>query len=324
MMSNCEGNNKYATRIGYLILAHRYPEQLLRLVNRLDGKNVVFLVHIDKKVADPVNTYLQSQFFTKKNVRFIKRFTCHWAGFGIIQATLQGIKEAVENKIEVDHLVLLSGQDYPIKSNDYINEFLFRHKGFSFVNHKPFPQPEWKSENGGWHRVESWHFIRRHTRYVYPCRNIFGIGRMSVFNPVWNIAQSIMPKFRRTFPLRLHPFGGAQFWCLSNKHFHYIYDFIQRHPQYLSFFKYVFVPDEILIQTIIGNANFQQEIYNDTLHFLEWNRPGAVLNTSDKENIFSTYHLFARKFDTTVDANILNVIDSELLYKDKRKEQADD
>lgn len=314
MSTVLEEKTKPDNKIGYLILAHRYPEQLVRLIDRLNGENIYFFIHIDKRVSQPVYHFIYERLSAKRNIRFIKRFKCCWAGFGIIQATLQGIKELIENQYEVDHLVLLSGQDYPIKSNSCIKEFLVQHKGTSFVNHKPFPQPEWHAENGGWHRVRAWHFIKEHTRYVFPGRNIFGIGRKSFLNPIWNFIHSLIPAFERKFPLNLHPFGGAQFWCLCNAHIHYIYEFVRKHPKYVRFFKYVFVPDEILIQTIVGNANFQQTVVNDTLHFLEWERPGAILNIADKKNIFSTYHLFARKFDTTVDAEILNEIDLGILY----------
>lgn len=303
-------------RIGYLILAHRYPEQLFRLIDRLNGEGIYFFIHIDKKVSRSVYDLIEEQLSDKENVRFIKRFTCYWAGYGIMQATLQGINEVVDSQYKIDHLILLSGQDYPIKSNRYIREFLIQKKGISFVNHKPFPQPEWQTENGGWDRVNAWHLIWRNIRYVFPVKNIFGNGRMSVLNPVWNFFYSIMPTPKRKFPLKLHPFGGAQFWCLCSSHFHFIYEFVQKHPKYVKHFKYVFVPDEILIQTIIGNANFQQSVVNDTLHFLEWDRPGAILNKADMNKILATYHLFARKFDNTVDAAVLDVIDKEILYSE--------
>ncbi|MGF1986665.1 MAG: hypothetical protein RMY62_002115 [Nostoc sp. ZfuVER08] len=37
-------------KIAYIILAHKYPEQLKRLIHRLNTENVSFFIHIDKKV----------------------------------------------------------------------------------------------------------------------------------------------------------------------------------------------------------------------------------------------------------------------------------
>lgn len=120
----------------------------------------------------------------------------------------------------------------------------------------------------------------------------------------------IIPK--RKFPSNFLPYGGAQFWALYKNHVEYIVKTIEEYPSYFKFFKYVMVPDEILFQTIMGNYSKKNELVNDTLHFLEWDRKGAVLTIEDSENILNTYHLFARKFDNTIDDQILDWIDSTI------------
>ncbi|HEX8377303.1 MAG TPA: beta-1,6-N-acetylglucosaminyltransferase, partial [Pedobacter sp.] len=119
----------------------------------------------------------------------------------------------------------------------------------------------------------------------------------------------------RKFPLKFHPFGGAQFWSLHYKHALLITQFLKQNPSFLRFFKYVFVPDEILIQTLAGNIIDNNELVNRTLHFLEWDRPGAVLIKTDMDSIKITEHLYARKFDRSIDAEVINIIDAELLYR---------
>ncbi|RYZ24698.1 MAG: hypothetical protein EOO10_20140 [Chitinophagaceae bacterium] len=299
-------------KIAYLILAHRYPQQLTRLIQRLDDDNVVFFVHIDKKVDEATYGMLVKSISNKRNVRLIRRYTCYWAGFGIMQATLQGIREIIESGEPFDHIVLLSGQDYPIKPKKYIHSFFAKNKGISFVEHRPFPRPEWIEEKGGWDRVKMWHFIGQDDHRVYPGENVFK-KRLQFLNRFWNKIYAYLPVMERKLPLQMHPYGGAQFWSLARRHALYIYSFIQKHPVYERFFRFVFVPDEILVQTIIGNAGLQDEVHNDTLHFVEWYRPGAVLVSSDKENICNTYHLFARKFDTTIDSAIMDFIDNDIL-----------
>jgi len=304
-------------KIAYLILAHRYPEQLFRLVDRLETKNVCFFIHVDKKVDAVLYQFIRDHFAGKSNVHFIKRFKCYWAGFGIAQATLQGIKEIVESGLDVDYIALMSGQDYPIKSNAFIQQYLSDRAGTSFIEHLAYPHHSWESEKGGLDRVEKWHFVRQNFCHSYPNRDFFGKGKLRYLNPIWNKVRFHVPAFKRTFPLGMQPYGGAQFWCLYKKHFRHVYNFVHQHPEYVTFFRYVFVSDEILVQSIIGNANFGSEIHNDTLHFVEWLRPGATLYTSDKENIFSTHFLFARKFDATVDENIMDIIDREILQTDR-------
>ena len=40
--------------IAYIILAHKYPRQLIRLVNRLNTEKTYFLIHIDKKTNNDI------------------------------------------------------------------------------------------------------------------------------------------------------------------------------------------------------------------------------------------------------------------------------
>jgi hypothetical protein len=300
-------------KIAYLVLAHRYFDQLFRLVDRLNAGNVVFYIHIDKKVSQKDYTFVTEHFQSFENVHFTKRFTCYWAGFGIMRATLQGIKEIVESKSDADYIVLLSGQDYPIKTNSYIHNFFSEKKGISFVSHMRFPHPEWGSCRGGWDRVQLWHFITKYNHRTYPSRNFFGYGRLRFLNGLWNKVYPSLPSFRRTFPNGMHPYGGAQFWCLSKKHYLAVHQFVEANPNYVNFFRYVFVSDELLVQTIVGNSFPPDEVHNDTLHFLEWYRDGAILNSSDMPTISSTHYLFARKFDATVDGAVLDIIDREIL-----------
>ena len=300
-------------KIAYLIIAHRYPEQVVRLVSRLNTPEVVFLIHLDKKADNDTYQVLLDAFMGQANVFFIKRCVCHWAGFGIIRACMQGMREALERGLKFDYLALLSGQDYPIKTNEYISQFLQERLGTSFIHHNPFPYAAWKDDDNGWDRIRYWHFIRSTARYSYSRRNLFTsrIGRR-LLTPLLHVALRLFPH-QRTFPAGWHPYGGAQFWCLHRQHVEYIDQVVRQRPALVRFFRFVYVPDEIFFQTLMGNSPYTGAIHNDTLTFVEWERPGATLYKSDMANLLASPYLFARKFDTTVDAEVLDLIDQQIL-----------
>src|SRR4051794_10513627 len=121
-------------RLAYVILAHRYPEQLGRLVSRLaSGDGAAFFVHIDRKTDDAVFRQFQDRLTGVPGVRFIERSPCWWGHFNIVRAVLTGIRAAVESGVEFDYLALLSGQDYPIKSHEAVGEFLRHNAGREFM-----------------------------------------------------------------------------------------------------------------------------------------------------------------------------------------------
>lgn len=128
-------------RIGYLILVHKNPPQLKRLINSLWNSKCLFFVHVDAQY----NRNLFIEIFGAEMLRrifFIDQITTPWGGFGLVKATLNGISKIVtQNK--VDYIVLLSGQDYPIKNSQIISNYLEENFDRIFISHSPIPRKEW-------------------------------------------------------------------------------------------------------------------------------------------------------------------------------------
>ncbi|NJN99139.1 MAG: beta-1,6-N-acetylglucosaminyltransferase [Anaerolineales bacterium] len=205
-------------KIAYIILAHQYPEQLARLILRLNTPNAIFLVHIDKKTGNGLYEQVTGQLSHFANVRFLKRYKSCWGSFGVVQATLEGIKEIVEKNIHCDYIVLLTGQDYPIKSNSHLKEFFNEHQGKSFINHFSLPAPPgW--QNGGMDRIEYWHFRFFNRRFFFPPKSNSFI--------------------KRPFPQGFKPFGGSAYWALTREAVEYIYNFALEQRKLIEFFKFV-------------------------------------------------------------------------------------
>ena len=86
----------------YLILAHKTPEQLYRMVNTLNDGEAKFYIHIDAKTPIiPFKECLQGL-----PVYFIdKRECCFWGDFSIVRATLTLWKQLLR-KMKKDTLSL--------------------------------------------------------------------------------------------------------------------------------------------------------------------------------------------------------------------------
>jgi len=105
-------------KICYLILAHKNPEQLRRLVSTLDDTGVNFFIHVNKRSQsfyDDAREVLAD--FT--NIYFLPRKKIWWGTFGMTDAVITGIEVIASSDISYDRVVFISGQDYPIKSKDY-------------------------------------------------------------------------------------------------------------------------------------------------------------------------------------------------------------
>src|SRR5215471_14604184 len=150
----CSAAARTPVSIAYIISAYKLPQQLARLVRRLRGEATSFFVHVDKKADPSVYTALVAELEHEPDVHFVKRHTCYWGGFGHVSATLESMRLLLRLGTPFDYLVLLTGQDYPIKPPRYIETFLASQNGLSFLDHFALPHGEW--QNGGLDRVQFW------------------------------------------------------------------------------------------------------------------------------------------------------------------------
>lgn len=274
-------------RIAYIVSAYKLPAQLERLLRRLDGQGVSFAVHVDAKTPRAVWDEMVAR-CRDLDVTWLPRHRSQWGGFGHVRATLKGIDHVVSSEMPFDYAVLLTGQDYPLRRPTEIARFLGESGGRSYMRHVALPWEPW-GPRGGLDRIEDWHVIT--------------YRRLHLALPV-----------RRRLPGGLEPYGGSAYWCLSSPLVHFVDGFLSKNPDYVRFFEHVFVPDEIFFQTIVMNSELRDTVENDDLRYLDWSRQPApaVLTRDDLPALVAAPQLFARKFDVTVDAEILDALDRHL------------
>jgi len=123
-------------KIAYLILAHKNPQQILRLVSRLNTDDTTFIIHIDKKTIPEVFREISLSLEDYPNVYFTKkRHKIYYGHISLVYETLECLRELYKRHILFDYVICLSGQHYPIKSNEQIQHFLQKNNGLSFIEH---------------------------------------------------------------------------------------------------------------------------------------------------------------------------------------------
>ena len=71
------------------------------------------------------------------------------------------------------------------------------------------------------------------------------------------------------------------------------------------------VPDEIFFQTLVLNSPHRDSVVDANLRYIDWPGP-RVLRADDLDALLGSGMLFARKFDETVDAEILDLLDHQI------------
>jgi len=284
-------------RLAYIISAYHRLSQVTRLVRRLDADGTCFFVHVDRKTDDQAYDELTESLSDLPSVHFLERHTCHWGGFGHVRASLKGIDALLSSGAGFDYAILLTGQDYPIKSNRYIARFFEQQHSMSFMAVSPLPSSSW-SPRGGLDRLE------------YAHLRLYG--------------HHVRLPFKRSFPEGLRPFGGGAYWSLSRDCIEYVSRFVRDRPDVVAFFRHVDIPDEIFFHTILMNSPLSETIVYDNLRYIDWTRGRrpAILETRDVDALRGSPKLYARKFDVQQDENVLDLIDREFLQEYPRAEPA--
>jgi hypothetical protein len=299
-------------RIGYIVLAHQKPKQLERLLKRLEDDSVKIFVHIDKRTD--IEAFLPS-FNGIKNLQLLKRFPCHWGNFGIVNATMEGIKAAIASDCE--YIAFLSGADYPIKTKSEINHFLNANNGANFLHHYKMPADYWIPDKEI-NRIKKYYYNFNNKLFEYP----LPIGTKSIPRNIINLVLSLFLPKERKFPNGIVPYGGDYWCCLTSEALREVVHFYEKNPLVFKFLKYCLFPDEILIQTALfnsGNKELISSIVNDSITEINWESridpSPKIYSINDFDRLANSGKMFARKFDHDQHPALAEKIDSELLNK---------
>lgn len=287
----------------YLVLAHNQKKLLIELLKAIDdSRNDIFL-HIDKKSdmdLEDLRKYV-------KNSRcyFIERFSIGWGGQSLIQVTLRLLKKSTQIE-NYDYYHFISGQDFPLKSQEEIHHFFDNHRGLEFISCKPM-EPMYDDR----------------IRYYYYFQDVFG-GR-TLFNKIAKKMSVYVQKILKIDRIKKKSirYGiGAQWFSITDRMARYVItqqQFIEE-----NFYK-CFCADEIFLQTLWLNAPFYteklkyhsnktqdsniEEIYYDVVRAIDWKRGTPyTYDETDYDMLINSGCLFARKMSEEKSMKLIEMI----------------
>lgn len=267
-------------KIAYLIVAHQHFNHLQRLVDGLSHQDARFFIHIDLKAGAVPRL--------KRPVQFIKQQSVYWAGYSQVQVSLR-LMEAARQRGEFDYFILLSGVDYPLKSNQRLIDKLRDERG-EYINIMQGFQATKPAA-----RLEKYHWQRINRR-----SNSANVKFMKAL-------EKVVYKLGIRKKVEVQPYVGSNWFALSAECVQYIFEFLAAKPSYKKAFSHALCADESFFHTIIGNSPFLEKCKH-CLHYADWSGPNPPATIGEKhievfescESITDAYGeftpYFARKF----------------------------
>lgn len=269
--------------IAYLILVHRLPNQFKKLFKAIYDSSNFYLIHIDKKANEQIGEEVTDFLNKYPNVHILKSENVIWGGYSMVQAELDGMKYLLEMDAKWDYFINLSGQDYPLKSQKIIKDFLSQNNGKNYIK---FADQE-KSRPETMNRIE----------------NYFEETEDKISDKT----------YKREFMKDVVPYIGGQWMILTRS----CCEFISNNMEVKKFEDYylnTLIPDESFFQTVLMNTSFDGILIDDDKRAIIWIPDGDIklrpktFTETDLNFLQTGNHLFARKFDDNVDNIIIENI----------------
>ena len=274
----------------YLIIAHNDPKLLSVLVEMLDDPRNDIYILIDKKADTAQFSAIKT---TKSGLVFVPRVDIRWGHISQVEAEMTLFRGAYD-KGPYAYYHLLSGQDLPIKSQNYIHSFMESHPNKEYVG---FAQGEFNKSD-----------LARKTNYIhlfcahYRDSNKFRRFCLGCVRRGFVMLQQAVG-YKRHFDVELKK--GVNWCSITNEFCAYL---LSKRDFIYKTFRYVSCPDEIFLQTILYNSPFRDNVYapnedfGSCLREIDWKRGKPYLwgvnQEVDYQILTSSSKLFARKFSS--------------------------
>ena len=312
-----------------LIMAHKNKEQVIRLIHALACDEFDFFVHPDIK-WDLSAQDLKDIESCADNVHIAsKRIHGELDHWSLPQITLNLIDDALEYErntgVKYRYFLLLSGQDYPIKSKKYILNFLEEQYPKPLIHIDDYDEEEW---------VRSKFMLVKWSNKIDEIHNHMKVGiirkiRVAPLVLCENFEKIVYgsPYYRlKKYNMKLY--GGSAWWILPHGVMDYISNVRNNIPGFIREFTRTWTPEETFFQTMTMNSpliNYivdDDPIYDDDKYdqncmtYANFFTPQKgfsghpyYITCEDFDRIMKKKALFARKFDINISERALDMID---------------
>lgn len=291
-------------RQAFLIIAHNQWSLVENLLHYLDSEDADIYLHVNSLVEMP-DTDKMTKMIHFSRLYIEDRKEIVWGKYGLMEEVYSFLERA--SSVGYDYYHIMSGQDVPLKSMTQLKQFLLENiynnesqkLMTNYINcHIPNGRAEYFPVAQYNLFVEQWRNknplirkIAKGSALVFNyCQSFLGINRFK------NVAETL--------------YKGDAFFSFSREFV--LYAISKKNWVTEHFSKYSFAPEEYIFQTLIMNSEFKNTVLkaDDNIHsnlrHVDFERGTPYIwRKCDYTELLNTGDFFARKFDLTVDADIV-------------------
>lgn len=285
------------SRHAYLLIVHKNPVQVKKLLRVLDDERNLIVVHCDMKMAHGDVEAISRVPLESAELKILQEHDVLWGSYSQVETELLLLREALGCGCSYYHL--LSGEDLPLKSQDEIHDF-FDGSGKEFVACNP--QFEWQAVLDA--RVRQRHLQNRNASVFYKS-----------IDKVWVALQRLVGVNLLDTDIR---YGyGSNWFSVTDR---LANDLINHEEWVRSNFAQSLCADELFLQSFALTFGYQDNLYKPfdagdkwgNMRLVDWDRGEGIhpyiLRCKDFDWMMSTGMMFGRKFSMDVDPRVIEQV----------------
>lgn len=286
-------------------MVHNEFDMLTRLIKELDDPRNDIYLHIDKKTKN-VNVNALRDSVNYSRLFIIPRSNIYWGTISQVKCELRLMQAASRGKYSYYHL--LSGTDFPLKSQDYIHDYLNNNDG-EYISCKSNDEVN----EDFLYKIRFYYpFLRFVGKGVFEGNNLKDrLGRKLGY---WQLRLcEIQQKYHvdRTKKYKDIVFYKGDNWFTIT---HDLVEFVLDNKKKIR--KLFFItngPDEFFIQTLAMNSSFADRVRYDSLRKIDWERGTPYEYTLEDFNILEASDaFFARKISYKNSPELVEALSNRL------------
>jgi Core-2/I-Branching enzyme len=295
--------------LAFHVLAHKQPTQVARLIRAILRPEHVLVLHFDRRAPESLLSLGRELASAHPNVILQRPREVIWFGWQGLHTQIEAMSLALKAPQPWTHFITLSGADFPLQPIEVTAAQLAEVPTKSFLTSA--------DAAGLWgdagQRIERYHLA---SPLLLRVLGIPFLGRKIKAICGWtNHALPWIPRWRRRYPDKWPYLGGSN-WCMLARP---ACEWLTTDPEARSFarwIRHVGNPDEMYFQSTLSSDRYKGPIENRSGHFIEFSPNAAsprVFTHHDLDRLLGSGAPFARKFDETVDAKILDQLEQRVL-----------
>lgn len=298
-------------RKAVLCFAHKDACLLNTLLEQFicNNQDTDIYIHLDKK-----SEYLKTEIVENARVIFIKdNVSITWGDDTMMRALFNSWNQIFNSGKTYDYFIMCTGQDLLVKED--LDKFLLENNGKIWLD--TTLKDDWGK------RLISRTFPR------FICCDVSSkhkLHPLRVYRSLYCrlVHNGIMPKRKMNYNIDHMKFYYSFNWSMMPYEvFIYCYNFLTSNPGFKELFLNTILPEDRFLGTIIMNSQYSKDVVWDNDE--SWSRTQTyhspfvihpkVLTMGDIEEIEASNCYFARKFDSSVDLDVIKYFKNKVLSR---------